>query len=120
MANILIVDDAQTDRELLGKVVNSAGHVAIYATDGDQALAKAKSSAPALIFLDVVMPGTNGFQTCRTLKQDEQTRPIPIVLVTSKNTPSDKFWAQKQGADALIPKPFSPESILETLRRLVK
>ena len=120
MATILIVDDVQTDRELLGKVVSSAGHSPLYASDGDQALSKAKGSAPALIFLDVVMPGTNGFQTCRTLKQDEQTRHIPIVLVTSKNTDSDKFWAKKQGADQLIAKPFSPEAITDALRRLVK
>jgi twitching motility two-component system response regulator PilH len=120
MATILIVDDVQTDRELLGKVVSSAGHNPVYASDGDQALSKAKGSLPALIFLDVVMPGVNGFQTCRMLKQDDQTRHIPVVLVTSKNTDSDKFWGQKQGADLLIPKPFAPEVIVETLRRLVK
>ena len=120
MATILIVDDVQTDRELLGKVVSSAGHSPVYASDGDQALSKAKGSAPALIFLDVVMPGANGFQTCRTLKHDEQTKHIPVVLVTSKNTDSDKFWGQKQGADLLIAKPFSPETIVEALRRLVK
>jgi twitching motility two-component system response regulator PilH len=120
MATILIVDDVQTDRELLGKVVTSAGHSPVYASDGDQALSKAKGSAPALIFLDVVMPGTNGFQTCRTLKQDSATRHIPVVLVTSKGTDSDKFWAQKQGADQLIAKPFSPEAITDALRRLVK
>jgi twitching motility two-component system response regulator PilH len=120
MANILIVDDAQTDRELLGKVVTSAGHVPVYATDGDQALAKAKSAVPSLIFLDVVMQGTNGFQTCRALKNDAATRAIPVVLVTSKSSPSDKFWAQKQGADDLIPKPFTPTSITDTLRRFVK
>jgi two-component system, chemotaxis family, response regulator PixH len=120
MANILIVDDAQTDRELLGKVVTAAGHVPVYASDGSQALAKAKSSTPALVFLDVVMPGANGFETCRSLKTDTVTKAIPVVLVTSKSTPSDKFWAQKQGADGLIPKPFTPDSITETIRRFVK
>jgi len=119
MATILIVDDMQTDRELLGKVVAGAGHSPVYASDGDQALTKAKDAKPALIFLDVVMPGTNGFHACRKLKQDADTKHIPVVLVTSKSTDSDKFWGQKQGADHHIPKPFSPDSILETLRRLV-
>jgi len=120
MATILIVDDMQTDRELLGKVVMSAGHQPVYAVDGDQALQKAREARPALIFLDVVMPGTNGFQACRKLKQDAETAQIPVVLVTSKDTPSDKFWGQKQGADDHIPKPFSSDSIVGAIRRLVR
>ncbi len=120
MATILIVDDTQTDRELLGKVVVRAGHVAVYANDGDQAVSKAKESRPALIFLDVVMPGTNGFQTCRKLKQDNDTKAIPVILVTSKDTESDRFWGQKQGADQHIAKPFSQESILDAVRRFVR
>jgi twitching motility two-component system response regulator PilH len=119
MATILIVDDAQTDRELLGKVVSSAGHKAVYATDGDEAGDKAKANMPALIFMDVVMPGTNGFSACRKLKQDPATSKIPVVLVTSKGAESDKFWGQKQGADDHIVKPFSPDTVLSAIRRYV-
>src|SRR5215471_3524993 len=84
--NILIVDDAQTDRDILGRIVESSGHQPIYATDGAQALGAAKTARPALILLDVVMPGQDGYKTCRTLKADPQTAKIPVVLVTSKGS----------------------------------
>jgi twitching motility two-component system response regulator PilH len=119
MQNVLIVDDVKTDRELMGKVVAAAGHIPVYATDGDEALAAAKQANPALIFLDVVMPRVNGFNACRLLKQDPATSAIPVVLVTSKNAESDKFWGKKQGADDHVGKPFSPDSLTAILKRFV-
>jgi twitching motility two-component system response regulator PilH len=120
MQNILIVDDMQTDRELVGKVVAAAGHCPVYATDGADALAKAKEVQPAMIFLDVVMPRQDGFKTCRSLKQDAATSKIPVVLVTSKATESDKFWGKKQGADDHIGKPFSPDTLTAIIRRYAR
>lgn len=120
MGTILIVDDVQTSRELIGKVVSAAGHRAEYASDGDEALERAKQVRPALIFMDVVMPSMNGFQACRKLKQDEATASIPVVLVTSKNADTDKFWGQKQGADMHIGKPFADTDIQEAIRRYVR
>jgi twitching motility two-component system response regulator PilH len=117
--NILIVDDVRTDRDLMGKVVAAAGHIPVYATDGDEALAAAKQTQPGLIFLDVVMPRVNGFNACRTLKQDPATAGIPVVLVTSKSTESDKFWGKKQGADDHIGKPFTAESLSAVIKRFL-
>ena len=119
MAKILIVDDVETDRVLLAKVVRGAGHDAIQAADGATALKHAKEHQPALIFLDVVMPEFNGFDACRKLKQDPSTKAIPVVLVTSKNTDSDKFWGKKQGADEHIPKPFTAEQVISAIQRFV-
>ena len=119
MQTILIVDDVQTSRELIGKIVTASGHRAEYATDGDEAVERAKELRPALIFMDVVMPSMNGFQACRQLKQDQTTAKIPVVLVTSKNAESDKFWGQKQGADMHIGKPFADKEIQEVIRRFV-
>jgi twitching motility two-component system response regulator PilH len=119
LAKILIVDDVETDRVILGQVVRAAGHEAIYANDGESAVLQAKSAKPALVFMDVVMPGLNGFNACRKLKQDPETRLIPVVLVTSKGTESDKFWGKKQGADEHIPKPFTPQQVTEVIRRLL-
>ena len=119
MATILVVDDVQTDRELAGKVVTKAGHSPVYASDGSQALDMAKSNRPALIFLDVVMPGQDGFKTCRTLKGDPETAKIPVVLVTSKGTESDKFWGKRQGADGHVAKPFTPDALTSVLRTFV-
>ncbi len=120
METILIVDDVQTSRELIGKIVTAAGHRPEYASDGDEALVRAKELRPALIFMDVVMPSMNGFQACRKLKQDEATAKIPVVLVTSKSADSDKFWGQKQGADMHIGKPFADTDIKAAISRYVR
>src|SRR5258706_14920114 len=120
MGSILIVDDVQTDREIVGKVVTSSGHRPLYASDGKEALAVAKDMRPALIFMDVVMPAQDGFKTCRMLKQDNDTANIPVVLVTSKGTESDKYWGQRQGADDHVAKPFSAETIMTIIRRYAR
>lgn len=120
MATILVVDDVRTDRELVGRVLSGAGHTPVYAEDGDQAVLRAKEFKPALILLDVVMPGINGFNACRLLKQEDDTKKIPVVLVTSKGTDSDKFWGKKQGADDHLVKPFNPAELLEVVRRYVR
>src|SRR3954470_274557 len=117
MQTILIVDDVKTDRELIGRVVSGAGHHPEYATDGEEAILRAKELQPALIFMDVVMPGLNGFNACRKLKQDKDTTKIPLVLVTSKASESDQFWGKKQGADEHVAKPFSPDALLNIIRR---
>ena len=108
---ILIVDDAQTDRELLARVVTGSGHQVISASDGKEAINLAKTHKPALIFLDVVMPAMDGFATCRALKKDPDTAAIPVVLVTTKGAESDKFWGKKQGADDHIAKPYDFDAL---------
>jgi len=117
MANVLIVDDMRTDRELLGKVVSKAGHTPVYATDGDEVPARFAETSPQLVFLDVVMPRTNGYAACRALKQNPVSKGVPVVLVTSKSAESDRFWAERQGADDVVGKPFTSEAILAVLKR---
>ena len=119
MRTILVVDDVQTDRELIGKVVTAAGHHPEYAADGEEALQKARALVPALILLDVVMPKQDGFATCRNLKKDPLTSGIPVVFVTQKNTETDRFWGEKQGGAAFIAKPFSPDEMAAVIRKFV-
>jgi twitching motility two-component system response regulator PilH len=119
MGTILIVDDVQTDRELIGRVVTQSGHRPEYATDGSEALMRAKEVKPQLIFLDVVMPSMNGFHACRKLMTDPDTSKIPVVLVTSKGGDSDRFWGQKQGADDHVAKPFTPDTLHAIIKRYV-
>ena len=74
---------------------------------------------PSLILLDVVMPQRNGFQVCRDLKAHANYARIPVVIVTSKGTESDKFWGKQQGADGYVIKPFTGDDLLGAVRKLV-
>jgi twitching motility two-component system response regulator PilH len=116
MATILIVDDLASEAQLMAGVVQSLGHHPVVISDGESALATAKTAAPALILLDVVMPGLNGFETCRKIKRDPTTSAIPIVMVTTKDQDTDKFWATRQGANGYITKPFSPDDLAAIIR----
>ena len=117
---ILIVDDVQTDRELLSRVVTGSGHSVLNASDGKEAINLAKTFKPGLIFLDVVMPSMDGFATCRALKKDPDTAQIPVVLVTTKGTDSDKFWGKKQGADEHVGKPYTTQQVDDIIHRYVR
>jgi DNA-binding response OmpR family regulator len=70
-----------------------------------------------MILLDVVMPERNGFQICRDLKSSTEFNAIPVILVTSKDTVSDRYWGQQQGADGYVTKPFTREELLRAVRR---
>jgi len=117
MSLIFVVDDAQTDRDLLGRIVTAAGHRAMLVADGKEAIALAKQHKPALIFLDVVMPGMDGFATCRSLTKDPDTEKIPVVLVTTKANESDVFWGRKQGAADHVAKPWDKQRIEGLIKR---
>lgn len=117
MALILVVDDARTECELMGKIVVNAGHDVLYASNGKEAIEIAAQHKPALIFLDVMMPVMDGFATCRHLRRDESTGEIPIVLLTSKSNESDVFWGKRQGASEHISKPWTSEVILAIIDR---
>jgi CheY-like chemotaxis protein len=114
----LVCDDMETDRLVLKKVLTELGHMVELASDGEEAIKKARSSKPAIIFLDVVMPNQDGFATCRQLKAQDDTRGIPIVMVTSKAAASDRFWSQKQGASGHIGKPFTSADVKAAISSL--
>jgi twitching motility two-component system response regulator PilH len=116
MATILIVDDLASEAQLMAGVVTSLGHHPVIVNDGESALSTAKTAAPALILLDVVMQGLNGFETCRKLKRDAATSNIPVVIVSTKDQETDKFWATKQGANGYVVKPFSPVDLSNAIR----
>lgn len=119
MATILIADDTASEAALMASVVQKLGHVAQTVSDGETCISTAKSLKPALILLDVVMPKMDGFNTCRKIKKDTDLAKTPIIMVTSKNQDSDKFWAEKQGANRFITKPFSPDDLAEAIKAFV-
>ena len=76
----------------------------------------AKAEKPNIIFLDIIMPAMDGFATCRALANDNETKQIPIIFVTSKNQKADRLWAQMQGAKGFITKPYSADDIIDQLK----
>jgi twitching motility two-component system response regulator PilH len=115
---ILICDDSQTDLLNLKNTLQSTNCLLITATSGEEAVSKAKSEQPDVIFLDIVMPGMDGYAACRTLRNDPQTKHIPVIFVSSKHQKADRVWAQMQGAKDLISKPYASHEITEKLETL--
>ncbi|MBE0599393.1 MAG: response regulator, partial [Desulfuromonadales bacterium] len=81
MARILVADDSNTDLAFIREILKDTRHEILIATDGESAEHQARTAAPDLIVLDVIMPGKNGFQVCRDLKRDDRFKHIPIILV---------------------------------------
>jgi DNA-binding response OmpR family regulator len=116
---ILVVDDSWTELTLIVTPLRNSGFEVVTAVDGDEAVEKVFQEHPQCIVLDVVLPKQNGFQVCRKLKNSEMSRHIPIILLTSKNTPLDKTWGMRQGADLYITKPFDSDELVASVRRLI-
>ena len=114
---ILVVDDSPTDLNVMANVLRAKGYQIITAVDGEEALQKASMEQPQVILLDVLLPKKNGFQVCRQLKTTPSTAHALIILVSSKNQESDKFWGLKQGADEYVTKPFKDEELLAVVAR---
>ncbi|NOQ13145.1 MAG: response regulator [Methyloprofundus sp.] len=114
--SILVVDDSPTQLDNIKNIVADAGFRVITADSGVKAIEKAEAEMPDLIFMDVVMPDMDGFQTCRKLTLGEKTKDIPIVFVTTKNQKADKVWAQMQGGKALVGKPYEADEIIDQIK----
>ncbi len=112
----LVVDDASVDRDRIADILHRAGWEVEVAGSGREALEVALARPPDIIFLDIVMPGMDGFEACRRLAEDPRTRAIPIVFVSTKSQRADHLWARMQGGRELIAKPFTAEQLLGALR----
>jgi len=115
---ILVVDDSPTDLAHIQSIVADAGCMVLTASNGQEALDKARTDKPDLIFLDIIMPDHDGFGTCRQLTSDNDTKGIPVVFVTSKNQKADRLWAQMQGAKGYITKPYAADVIIDQIKAL--
>ena len=117
MKKILIVDDSMAMVRLIQSVLEKEGYRAVGVSDPRQIEHAIDLESPSLILLDVVMPERNGYQVCRTLKSSQTYKSIPIILVSSKSSASDRYWAEQQGANGYVVKPFAPDDLLREVRR---
>ncbi|HSY31571.1 MAG TPA: response regulator [Verrucomicrobiae bacterium] len=114
---VLIVDDSPAEVLLMHGVLEREGYRLVDLHDSTRVEETIAFEQPNVILLDVVMPGKNGFQVCRELKGHDLYKTIPVILVTSRDTASDKFWGEQQGADGYVTKPFTSEELLRAVRR---
>jgi twitching motility two-component system response regulator PilH len=116
----LVVDDSPTIRAILGKMLGQEGYAVQKAVDGESALELARLEQPELIFLDIVLPGMNGFSVLRTLRHDPLTQHIPIVMISGNQQATEQFYVQRFGADDFIKKPFGQREVQQAIDVLVR
>jgi twitching motility two-component system response regulator PilH len=113
---VLAVDDSAADLTNIKTILTQAGYLVVTASNGKEACDRAKTDQPDMIFLDVIMPEMDGYETCRILSNAPETRHIPVVFVTSKGQKADRVWAQMQGGKDLLQKPYTKEQILDMFK----
>jgi len=118
-ARILVVDDVPENVRLLDAVLSSQGYEILQATDGRTALELASTAEPDLVLLDVLMPGIDGYEVCRRLREREETAVLPVIMLTASDG-QEKTKAIEAGADDFIPKPFDRDELFTRIRSLLR
>ena len=118
VTKVLVVDDSLAQTRLLQSVLQQGGFHSVAISDPSQIEEAIEEERPNVILLDVVMPKRNGFEACRDLKSQQTYAKIPVILVTSKATPSDRYWGEQQGANGFVAKPFTPSELIDAVKRL--
>lgn len=113
---VLIVDDSPTDLSNLKLILDGIDCEIVTANNGKEAITKAKSEKPDIIFMDIVMEQMDGYEAARTITNDSATKSIPLIFVSSKNQKADRVWARMQGAKDLVSKPYTAEQIMDQIK----
>lgn len=116
---ILVADDSPTIVEIMSFMLTGMGYEVETASDGVEAIERIHHVRPDLILLDIEMPRMNGYQVCRLIKADRLTRGIPVLILTSRDLASDRFWGMATGADAYVVKDLEDETLFAQIERLL-
>jgi len=120
MATLLVADDLVPIRQMVRITLSTQGWTILEAKNGTEALEIARTQKPSLILLDVDMgPGPNGFEVCKTLKADPNTKDIPVVMLTAHESDSDRAIGFAAGATQYLTKPFGPLELIDTIRGIL-
>jgi DNA-binding response OmpR family regulator len=115
----LIIDDSPTIVFALKKILQSAGFITFEALDAESGVDLARTRIPDLIFLDIVLPGANGFAALRTLRKDPATAHIPVIMISGNEQATELFFGSRTGADDFMKKPFSRFEVFARIERLL-
>lgn len=116
---ILIVEDEESLLKLESILLSSKGYNVTGVMDGRAALEEVRLNRPDLVILDIMLPEMDGFEVCRQIKENPDTRHIPVVMLTAKKNSQDFARGQQVGSDAYITKPFKSSKVLDTIQELL-
>ena len=116
---VMVVDDSKTIRRTAETLLKKEGFEVVTATDGFDALAKIADTKPAIIFVDIMMPRLDGYQTCALIKNNSEFKATPVVMLSSKDGLFDKAKGRIVGSDQYLTKPFSRDELLGAIRKFV-
>jgi len=119
MKKILLIEDNELNRDMLSRRLQKRGYLVVAAVDGETGLTMAQTEAPALILMDVSLPGIDGWEATRRLKAAPETRHIPIIALTAYVTPGDRDKALALGCDDFDTKPIELTRLLEKIETLL-
>jgi len=117
---ILVVDDEQDIIELISYNLSREGFEVTTAMDGEEALKKIRAKSFDLAILDLMMPGIQGMELCRILRNDPRTKGLPIIMLTAKTEEVDRILGLEMGADDYITKPFSPRELIARIKAVLR
>lgn len=116
---VMVIDDSKTIRRSAETLLNKAGCEVMTAEDGFDALSKIVEGRPDIIFVDIMMPRLDGYQTCALIKNNSQYQHIPVVMLSSKDGLFDKAKGRIVGSDQYVTKPFTKDELLDAIKRHV-
>jgi twitching motility two-component system response regulator PilG len=116
---VMVIDDSKTIRRTAETLLKKEGFEVITATDGFDALSKIADSKPSIIFVDIMMPRLDGYQTCALIKNNQEFKSTPVVMLSSKDGLFDKAKGRIVGSDQYLTKPFSRDELLGAIKKLV-
>jgi DNA-binding response OmpR family regulator len=119
-ARVLVVEDERDVAELIRYNLGKEGYDVLVTASGTDAVKQARESRPDVVLLDIMVPHLNGWEVCRRLKQDPETRGIPVIMVTGRTEEGDKVLGFEMGADDYVTKPFSPRELLARVRAVAR
>jgi twitching motility two-component system response regulator PilH len=115
----LIIDDSGTVVFALRRILQSTGYTTLEAFDAESGIETARAERPEVIFLDIVLPGMNGFAALRLLRRDPLTKNIPIIMMSSNEQATEQFFGSRIGADDFMKKPFARQEVFARLEKLI-
>ena len=117
---VMVVDDSRTIRSTAEALLGKEGFTVLTAEDGFDALAKIAEDRPDIVFVDIMMPRLDGYQTCTLIKSNPKYREIPVILLSSRDGVFDRARGKLAGSEHYLGKPFSRDELVEVVRRLAR